>query len=237
MPLHRTCAEPTPLIPQRKKTYPRPLIRPHTSRILARSGGADRWRPVAERGAVPATRPIWGTTRRGTTSPAHEDDGPRRPGRPSSSSPSGTTTGCQELALRAVRAGPEPPPLQGEGWGGVTPSPLGKGPEKGDRRSVTMARASTRKPEARRIARSARTEALRHRGGRSVERPIHPEQSGTAGVHRAPATPSLCEGRNEEGRVNNPERTPLAGAAEACLHGRNGMAYPQPVIPAKAGTQ
>ena len=66
----------------------------------------------AEQGAAPATRlpPMEGAWERDDLSP-DEDDGPLRPGRPSSSSPTGTTTRCQELALRAGSTGAHAPAL------------------------------------------------------------------------------------------------------------------------------
>ena len=83
---------------------------------------------MAERGAAPATRPPE-MEAPGEGGPRPDrNDGSERPGRPSSSSPAGTTTGCQELALRAVRAGLEPE--------------KGERPEQGDRRSVTKAQAA-----------------------------------------------------------------------------------------------
>jgi len=196
VPLHRTCAEPTPLIPQRKKTYPRPLIRPHTSRILARSGGADRWRPVAERGAVPATRPGYGTTRRGTTSPAHEDDGPRRPGRPSSSSPSGTTTGCQELALRAVCAGPHSPSPARGGLGRGNPLSTRKGSGAGrpvERDHGASQHAETGSP----AHRPEREDGDLKTSRRALWRA--PLLKLPRGARQAPATPSLARGTKREG--------------------------------------
>jgi hypothetical protein len=105
--------------------------------------------------------------------------------------------------------------------------------EQGGRRSVTRAtspHAETGSPAH--LARSARTEVLRHRGGRSAERPLPPEQSGKQAFNERPPPPRFCrEGRNEEGRVNDPERTPLAGTEKACLMDATASPHPLPSSP------